>query len=187
MKKSIKLCLLALGLVLACVAAMSPARHPLAPYQREQTKGKIRVVLLKVERATIFSTTGIKDPKPDQFYPVPVLGVTYMIEALGDEPVRHWTGDQSNDDLTIGSRREPADASLPENLTPGVSSGVFGPISHYANGPVELPKSFNEQRSTIQELHERAVPSKTGNLRLQLKVGFNDQRETFVFDNLPVN
>jgi hypothetical protein len=187
MKTKIKIVLPAIAVLLLCAAALSPSVKPLAPYEREQTKGNVRVVLLKIERATIFTSQNVRDAAPDKSYPVPVIGVTYLIEALGNEPIKNWYQDTSDNDILIGSHKIQDDANLPENIIGSAGSGVFRSLSTYKNGPEELPKSFNEKRASVEEIHVRAVSIQSGTMRLQLKVGFNDHPETFIFDKIPVN
>ena len=177
----------AMVLILACVAGALPKVKPLVPYEREQTKGNVRVVLLKVERATIFCTDGIRDPQPGKSYPVPTVGVIYLVEALGNEPIKNWNNNESDENLIIGNQKVRNDSSMPENLIAGGGGGVYGSMTRYANGPVELPKGLNDRRVSVQEIHERAVPLKSNTMRVTLNVGFNDERQTFVFDNIPLN
>jgi hypothetical protein len=186
MKTKIIIAFPAIAILVLCVAALSPSVKPLAPYEREQTIGNVRVVLLKIERATIFTSQNVRDAAPDKSYPVPMIGVTYLIEALGNEPIKNWLMNESDEDISIGGHKVLDATIMPENLISG-SSGVLGSPSTYANGPEELPKSFNKKRSSVEEIHLRAEPSQTGMMHLQLKVGFNDHPETFIFDNIPVN
>jgi len=175
-----------LAVALVGIAAISPAAKPLVPYEREQTKGDIRVVLLKVERATFFVTNGIRNPLPGKFYPVPMVGVTYLVEALGDEPIKNWKDDQSYDGVMIGNRKVNDDASMPENLIGGLFV-ISYPISRYGAEPIKLPKAAKDERRSVEEQYFRAVPLKSGTMQIKIKAGINDKTETFVFDNIPLN
>jgi hypothetical protein len=186
MKKSIKFTLLAFGLFLVCVAAVSPAMKPIAPYEREQMKGNVRVVLLKIEHATIFSTAGISNPQPGKSYPVPVIGVTYLVEALGNELITNWNTYATGEEISIGGRKISGDATfIPENLISG-STRTTSPISA-VNNSMELPKSIDKKRSSVEEIYVRTASSQTGAVRLQLQAGFNGHTETFIFENIPLN
>jgi hypothetical protein len=185
--RSIIVTCVALAAVFAGIAAMSPAVRPLAPYEREQTKRNVRVVLLKVERGTIFTTNGIRDPKPGMSYPVPVVGFTFLVEALGDEPIKNWISHETDDEVLIGNRKARDDSSMPDNLVAGGSGGINPALPYKNRQGIELPESFVEKRSFVHEEYERAVPSKTGTMRLKLITGFNDQKETFIFENIPLN
>jgi len=186
MKTQIKIVLPAIAVLVLCVAALSPSVKPLVPYEREQTKGNVRVVLLKVERATVFTSQNIRDAKPDRSYPVPVIGVTYLVEALGNELIKNWNVYSTGEEITIGGQKVESDAFMPENLIRG-SKGVTSPASAYGNRLGELPKSFDKNRSSVEEIHVPTGSSQRGMVRLQLKAGFNDHPETFIFDNVPLN
>src|SRR5271163_3276681 len=151
MKTKIIIAFPAIAVLVLCVAALSPSVKPLSPYEREQTIGNVRVVLLKIERATVFTSQNVQDAAPDKSYPVPMIGVTYLVEVLGNEPItnRNMYSD-SVEDISIGGHKV-SDSALPENLLPG-SAGNFiaGEISlpnlglNYCE---KLPKSFDKKRS----------------------------------------
>jgi hypothetical protein len=185
MKTKIKIVFPAIAVLVLCVAALSPSVKPLAPYEREQTKGNVRVVLLKIERATVFTSQNVQDAEFGKSYPVPVIGATYLVEALGDEPIKSWNTYADND-ISIGGHKISDNALMPENLISG-SDGVTSPASAYGNRLGELPKSFDKKRSSVEEIYVRSGSFQTGMIHLQIKAGFNDQSETFIFDNIPVN
>jgi hypothetical protein len=193
MKTKIKIVLPAIAILVLCAAALSPSIKPLVPYEREQTKGNVRVVLLRVERATIFTSQNVQGAEPDKSYPVPVIGFTYLVEALGDEPIKHPNtyGYGTGEDISIGGHNV-SENDLPENLIPGSAGSIIpGQVSvgnlGLPNNSVELPKSFDKKRSWAEEIYVRATSSQTGLMRLKLQVGFNDRPETFIFENIPVN
>jgi hypothetical protein len=143
-------------------------------------------VLLRVERATIFTSQNVKDAEPEKSYPVPVIGVTYLVEALGNEPFNHPnTYGCGVDDISIDGKKVSFD-NLPSNLISG-GAGATSPSEHYPDNFIELPKSFDKKRSWIEEGFVRAESSQTGVMRFKIQTGFNDKPETFIFDNIPVN
>jgi hypothetical protein len=189
MKTKIIIAFPAIAILVLCVAALSPSVKPLAPYEREQTRGNVRVVLLKIERATVFTSQNVQGAEPGKSYPVPMIGVTYMVEALGNEPFKNPnTYGDDVEDISIGGHG----VLTPENLIPG-SAGSFTPGEVSAPNlglpydSAELPKSFDKKRSWVEKTYVRAGSSQTGMMRFQLKAGFNDRPETFIFDNIPVN
>jgi hypothetical protein len=186
MKTKIIIASPAIAILVLCIAALSPSVKPLAPYEREQTRGNVRVVLLKIERATIFTSQNVQGAGPDKSYPVPMIGVTYLIEALGSEPIKHWNGYSTGEEISIGGHKISDNALMPENLIPG-SDGITSPASGYGNRLGELPKSFDKKRSSVEELYVRAEPFQTGVTQLKIQAGFNDHPETFIFDNVPLN
>lgn len=167
------------------ISVLPSAKPPITPYEREQTKENVRVVLLKVERSIVFTSQNVQNAEPGKFYPVPMIGITYLVEALGDEPIKSWNT-YSDNDISIGGHKISDNALMPENLIPG-NDGVTSPASAYGNRLGELPKSFDKKRSSVEEIYVRAEPSQAGMMRLQLKAGFNDHPETFIFDNVPMN
>jgi hypothetical protein len=192
-KKIITLSLLAVALISGCATVPPPVPAtavvpPLMPYEREQTNGDIRVVLLKVERATIFTSKNVQNAQPGKSYPVPMIGVTYLVEALGNEPFKHPnTYSCGIDDICIGGCL----VLTPENLYSG-GDGTFIPGETSApnlglSNFIELPKSFDKKRSWVEEGFVRAESSQTGVMQFKIQTGFNDKPETFIFDNVPVN
>jgi hypothetical protein len=119
---------------------------------------------------------------------VATVGVTYLAEALGDEPITNWntfTGNQY-EDIAMGDRHLGNDTSLlPENVIPG-SAGIISPAAQISNS-VELPKGYNEKRSVVQEICMRTEPVASGKMSVKFTVGFNGHPESFKFDNIPVN
>jgi hypothetical protein len=151
------------------MSALSAAVSPVAPYQCVQTKGNVRVVLLKVERGTLFTARNVADAKSDKTYPVPSFDVAYQVEALGDEPINKWN--VQDEEITMGTRRIADGQFLPVNVVAG-GSGETRPAGH---------------RSMIQENHIVAGEVQAGKMTLTLKTGFNEHNETFVFANVPLN
>ena len=52
----------------------------------------------------VFTSDGIRDAAPGKTYPVPTVGITYLIEALGNEAVTNWISDESGDDILVNGR-----------------------------------------------------------------------------------
>jgi hypothetical protein len=133
------------------VANVLPSAKPsLMPYEREQTKGNVRVVLLKVERTTVFTSLNVQNAESGKSYPVPMLGITYLVEALGDEPFKHFNVYSYGGEISINGQKVDDEAFRPQNLNGG-SDGINSPPSAYGNRLGELPKSFDEKRSWIEE------------------------------------
>jgi|GEM_PF-1965397 len=185
-KKLLKLAC-ALSLLTVCVAAISSHPSKIAPFEREQTHGNIRVVLLKVERMTLFTSEGIRDAVPGKIYPVPTFGVTFVAEALGKEPIKNWYSDDADEDLTIEGKRISSDEIFPENLIAGSRSDNSSFAPSFGNGPEMRPKLADEKRAVVMERFIRYGQIPSGKLRLKLKVGINDHPENFVFDGISVN
>lgn len=150
--------------------------NPVWPYECTQTKGNVRVVLMKVERTTIFTSDYVQDAKPGKVYPVTTMGLTYRIEALGDEPIKNWN--VNTDEIAIGGHRVGGE-KLPSNITAGDSSSI---------GPTDAgPRGVSAKRSAIQTVHIRCGSVPSGSATLTLRTGFNDETEKFVFENVPLN
>jgi hypothetical protein len=169
------------------VANVLPSAKPsLMPYEREQTKGNVRVVLLKVERTTVFTSLNVQNAESGKSYPVPMLGITYLVEALGDEPFKHFNVYSYGGEISINGQKVDDEAFRPQNLNGG-SDGINSPPSAYGNRLGELPKSFDEKRSWIEEFYMRSEPPHEGIAQLKITAGFNDHPETFIFENVPLN
>ncbi len=181
--KSILVVCVALTAVLVCVAAISPVVKPLTPYEREQTKGNVRVVLLKVERTTIFNSEGINKPEKGKTYPAPYFGVTFLIEALGEEPVNIWSGSA---EMKIGGQYVSDEKLRPDNLISGRYNANFD-LMAFGSGAIEMPKVANRKRCVVTQCLDRVARNPSGTLQVTIEAGFNKKTETFVFDGIPVN
>lgn len=168
------------GLVLSGCSSPEPAANnnfaaieslPVAPYPCEQTKGNVRVVLKKVEHATIFTADNVQGAIPRAAYPVSTMGITYEVDALGNEPVKNWN--VTTDKLAIDSHVVGGE-TMPANIVPG-SSSILGPAPGVSS------------RSAEQTIHIRCGTVPSGPATLTLKAGFNDETETFVFENVALN
>ena len=169
------------------VASVLPsAKPPITTYEREQTIENVRVVLLKVERSTVFTSQNVQNAEPGKSYPVPMVGITYLVEALGDEPFKHPNVYSYDGEISIDGQKVDDNAFRPQNLNGG-SDGVTSPASGYGNRLGELPKSFDKKRSWIEEVYLRTEPPRAGIAQLKITTGFNDHPETFIFDNVPMN
>lgn len=157
-------------------APFAPAVPLATPYECTRTKGNVRVILVKVERATVFTAENVQDAKPGKVYPVATMGITYLVEALGNEPIKNWN--VTTDEIAIGNHLVGSEA-MPANITPGSSSSI---------GPTETrPRRLSADRCYVEEAHIRCGSVPPGAATLTLKAGFNDETETFVFENVPLN
>jgi hypothetical protein len=177
MKTKIKIAFPIIVVFVLCAAALSPSIKPLVPYEHEQTKGNIRVVLLKTERVTIFNSDGITNAEKGKVYPVPYCGVTFLVEALGKEPIERWYSDDVNLNLI---------QQLPKNLAAGAYYADFD-IGTFGSGAVEIPKFEDKKRCVISQCLYRASSPNSDKLKITINAGINKKTETFVFDDVPVN
>jgi len=143
---------------------------PVVPYEVEQTKGVVQVRLLKVERATAFTSQNVAGALPGKLYAVQTLGASLLVEALGEEPITNWNF--GGLDITIGNR-------------PFQFNGRAGAIRSPSSG--EVPESCNRQRSEVVEDNCRPAPNQTGPISWKFETGFNGHSETFTFENIPQN
>jgi hypothetical protein len=169
------------------VASVLPsAKPPITPYEREQTKENVRIVLLKVERSTVFTSQNVQNAEPGKPYPVPMIGITYLVEALGDEPFKHFNVYSYGGEISIDGKKVDDNAFRPQNLNGG-GDGINSLPSVYGNRLGELPKSFDEKRSWIETVYVRTEPPHGAITQLKITTGFNDHPQTFIFDNVPMN
>ncbi|MBM3833331.1 MAG: hypothetical protein FJ403_08660 [Verrucomicrobia bacterium] len=174
----------ALAALVTCIAAVKSRPPNITPFEREQVRGQVRVVLLKVERATVFTSDGVREGREGKVYPVPMFGVTYLVEALGDEPIKSWFSNHSYDDYMVGNQRLDDGACLPENVVPGGSGFTLG-LSHL-DGPIALPAFKERKRAYIGQQFIRAAQIPHGKLRLKIVAGINDHPEAFWFHDVPL-
>ena len=182
MRTTIKL-ILAVVAAVTCVAAVSSINKPATPYNPEQVKGNVRVVLLRVDRATVFSDEGFREGKPEKIHAIPGLSVVYAVELLGDEPVKHRNSVQNGKLVSVNGK--PLVDAMPENLAGGGHS-ESREYEHYNWGVLKKPAVTNPKRTHVIEVWERGVRVPSGRINLRITTGFNDHKEEFVFENVPV-
>jgi len=182
MKPLLKLTLAAAAVVVCC-AAVSSIYKPATLYNPEQIKGNVRVVLLRVDRTTVFTDVGFRETTPQKIHAIPGLAVIYAVEVLGDEPVKHRNS--VSDGKLVSINGKSISDTMPENLSGGglVSSHEY---ERYNWGVLKKPAVTNPKRTHIEEIWERGVRVPTGKIDIRITTGFNDHKEEFVFENVPV-
>jgi len=181
-KTGIKLTLAAFA-VLLCTAAVLSVGRPVPAYNPEQVKGNIRVVLLRVDQTTVFTDVGFSESVQGKIHAVPGVSVTYLVEMLGDEPVKHRNNVSDGKLITVNGNA--TEDRLPDNLVAG-GHGATYEYSHYDWKMLKKPTVTNAKRSHIEEDWRRGVKVSAGTIDLNIKAGFNDRIEEFVFKNVPV-
>ncbi len=182
MKTFLKSTLVVIAAV-ACCAAVSSINKPVTPYNSEQVKGKVRVVLLRVDRTTVFSDEGFQETTPQKIHAIPGLSVVYAVELLGDEPVTHWNT-VSNDKLVWVNGKPLADTT-PENLAGG-GNQASNEYEYYNWRILKKPSVTNPKRTQVHEVWKRGLRVTSGKIDLHFTTGFNDHKEEFVFEGVPL-
>ena len=182
MNTPIKLALV-LVIALASGAAVSSIKKPVAPYNPEQIQGNVRVVLLRVDRTTLFSDVGFMDTKPQKIHAIPGLSFIYAVELLGDEPVKHWNMVGNGNPVSLNGK--PIGDTSPENLSGGGNKASFE-YEHYNWGVLKKPAVTNSKRTHVFEMWERGLRVPGGKIDLRITTGFNEHKEEFVFKDIPV-
>lgn len=182
MKTPIKLALVVVA-ALACGAAVSSLNKPVAPYNPEQIQGSVRVVLLRVDRTTLFSDEGFRETKPQKIHAIPGLSFVYAVELLGDEPVKQWNVVGNGKPVSLNGK--PIGDTTPENISGG-GHGTSHEYEHYDWGIMRKPAVTNPKRTHVFESWERGLRVPGGKIDLRITTGFNDHKEEFVFKDIPV-
>ena len=182
MKTPIKLALVAVA-ALVCGAAVSSLKKPVAPYNPEQIQGSVRVVLLRVDRTTLFSDVGVTEAKPQKVHAVPGLSYVYAVELLGNEPVKKWNVIGNGNPVSLNGK--PLVDTTPENITGGGLNGSHE-YEHYNWGILKKPDVTNPKRTHVFQVWERGLRVPGGKIDLRITTGFNEHKEEFVFRDIPV-
>ncbi len=169
--------------MLLCTAAVLTVGKPVPAYNPEQVKGGIRVVLLKVDKATVFTDVGFSQSTGGKIHAVPGVGVTYLVELMGTEPIKNWN--HVDDDKLVSINGNVVKDPLPDNLTSGGHSSSHE-YQHYDWRMMKQPAVTNSKRTHVEETWKRGLKVSAGKVDLNIKVGFNDRIEEFVFKNVPV-
>ena len=182
MKTLIKLALVAVA-ALVCGAAVSSLKKPVAPYNPEQIQGNVRVVLLRVDRTTLFSDVGFMSTKPQKIHAIPGLSFIYAVELLGDEPVKQWHMVENGKSASLNGK--PLSDTMPENISGGGARTSLE-YEHYNWGIMKKPAVTNPKRTHVFEMWERGLRMPGGKIDLRITTGFNEHKEEFVFKDIPV-
>jgi hypothetical protein len=150
---------------------------PTQPFEAVQVKGDVRVVLVSVARSVRFSAEGFRTTN-SVVHAIPGLEVTYLVEALGSSKSLKWVT-QTSEVYADGKRI----IDLPGNLAAGGSSG----ISEYRALPdAEKPSVSNPKRTVVHKEWLRGVKIPGKRMDLHIVTGFNEQKENFVFKEIPL-
>jgi hypothetical protein len=182
MKTPIKLALVVVA-ALVSGAAVSSLKKPVAPYNPEQIQGNVRVVLLRVDRTTLFSDEGFASTKPQKIHAIPGLSYTYAVELLGDEPVKQWIMAGNGDLVSLDGK--PIGDTEPENISGGGNKSAFE-YGQYIWGVLKKPAVTNPKRTHVFETWKRGLRVPGGKIDLRITTGFNEHKEEFVFKDIPV-
>ncbi|NJM54992.1 MAG: hypothetical protein HC841_02870 [Verrucomicrobiae bacterium] len=173
-----------LVVVTAVGAAILPSIQRTAVYNPEQTRGFVRIVLLKVERSTVFSDRGFAETSQKEIHAIPGFGFTYMVEALGSDPADNWHVGVNDDTVTANGQK--LSQFKPENLAGGGLSSTH----EYRNfdwAMLRQPEVTDPKRAKIIREWIRGMKSATGKLDLKIVAGFGKHKETFEFKGIPVD
>ena len=170
------------GLVFAVLRGFRSTSR-LRPYNPEQIKGNVRVVLLRVDRTTVFTDEGFREIKPQRIHAIPGLSVIYAVELLGDEPVKHWN--LVSDGKLASVKGKTLGNTTPENIAAGGGDSSHE-YEHYSWGMLKKPAVTNAKRTHVIEMWQRGLRVPSGKIDLRITTGFNDHHEEFVFENIPV-
>jgi hypothetical protein len=151
---------------------------PVRPFTAEQIKGDVRVVLLKVECSTVFSKNGFQSQTNQVVHAIPGIGVTCVVEALGDEPKKNWIS--PNVEVFVAGKRI---SETPENISAGGNSGL-SEFTHFSSE--DKPQVANPKRAVVYQTWMRGLRVDSNKIDLHIAAGFNKQTETFVFKDIPV-
>jgi hypothetical protein len=184
MKSQIKLFLAVAVAALAVGAAVMPPAKPPVPYNPEQAKGKVRVVLLRVDRSTVFSDAGFRNPGNKEIHAIPGIGFAYLVEAMGDEPADNWHMVDTDETVTTNGRK--LSRLAPEYLAGGGHGSMHDYIS-FDWSALRKPVVQNERRSKIVQEWLRGMRTPSDRVDLKITTGFGKHKETFEFKNVPVN
>ena len=168
---------------LLCAAKTIRDARPVAAFEREQTKGFVRVALLSIERTTVFTNRGFRDEATEKVHAVPGFKVSYVVEALGGEPV---TNKLSGDSSVLLDGKDLTEL-VPANLAVGGSAG-WSSFEEASWGDFAMkPEVQNPKRAHIYNKQwHRGVRVPNGRLTLRITTGFNGHKESFVFEGIPV-
>ena len=181
MRTHIQQIYLALALLAACGVVTGAEPRPTTPYNPEQVKGDLRVVLVRVDRTTTFSKEWFTNPENTETHAIPGLSVLYLVEAVGPGPAPKWAPQTSS--VYVKGKKL---SEVAGNLSAGGSSGVVTYQSHGWAGPAQKPKVRDEKKTIVYHEWHRGVRVPTGKIDLHITIGADGKEEQFIFGEIPV-
>jgi hypothetical protein len=168
----------ALGLAGASVAGELP---PTAPYNPEMVTEDLRVVLVRLDRTTTFSTNGFRMEDNTEIHAIPGVTVVYLVEDLRRGPKRKWSYQKS---VMYVQGKEVSEVAA--NLSAGGSSVLLEYDSPGWASPAEKPKVRDARRALVHKEWHRGIRMPSGKLDLHIKVSADGEEKEFVFKDVPV-
>ena len=132
-----------------CGAALSPSLkidRPAPAYNPEQTKGNVRVVLLRLDRTTVFTDDGFSNTHNVHLRAVPGWKVVYLVEPLGNEAIANAHGGWANGFVNGKALSE----SGAEDVVSGGTGGVHSYSSYHWEDGTRKPQVRDPKRTIIR-------------------------------------
>lgn len=106
-----------------------------------------------------------------------------MVELLGDEPVKHWNTVRNGKLASVNGK------TLDDTLIENLAGGGLDTSLEYANynwGVLKKPDVTNPKRTHVIEIWERGLRIASAKVDLHITTGFNDHKEDFIFEGVPL-
>jgi hypothetical protein len=187
MKSQVKILMAMLVAAAAVGATIVPNSKPAEEYNPERVQGDVRVVLIEVSKVTMFGNENLRNhpDKGSAIVAVPGMRITYLIESLGEEPLKTW-GTLSAPVVTVTGSGESVTRHVAENIVPG-GTDFQTDYSNFHGVGVRLPQVTNNKRALVRVVWQRGVRARSSQIDIKLNAGFNEHREKFVFQNVPLD
>ena len=184
MNRNIIVLILFLATVSAVIAAIKKTEEIEPVSSASKTIGDTRVTLVNIARTVTLSNQYVHghDDKKGQLYAVPGVYVEFIIERLGDTPIKtgpHFGGTE-----------------FWEN---GKKISALGSVIHGDTGEVkqykafenrlgfDMPETDNPDRAYIQFISDRGIVFTSKRIEVRIQTGFDDKKpQWFVFENIPI-
>ncbi|MBT3373974.1 MAG: hypothetical protein HOJ57_15745 [Lentisphaerae bacterium] len=146
----------------------------------EQTQGEVKVILVSVQKGRTFLPTSADSPDhpPGDSY----VRVTYLMECLGDAPIRKTNS--GGDTLWDGGKKlDLLGGNLPARDSFMITD--FGGISEFSE--FVLPKGLVKGRTKVMRTLIFGSMPHLATIEIRIKTGFNDATHEFRFVGVPVS
>jgi len=148
------------------------------------TIGDTQVTLVNVARTISLSNQYVhgQDDQQGQLYAVPSVYVEFLIEWLGDTPIKTGPHDGGIEFWENGKKISTLDS---------VIDGGVGETKQYqsieSTFGFDMPKVDNPDRASIRIISERGFVFKSKRIEVRIRTSFDENElQWFVFENIPI-
>ena len=185
MKRSIVVSSILFIVMVSTIIASTKTTKDIEPITSTSvTIGDTRVTLVNIARTVSLSNQYVhgQDDQQGQLYAVPSVYVEFLIERLGDTPIKTGPHDGGIEFWENGKKI---------SALGSVINGGVGETKQYqsieSTFGFDMPKVDNPDRARIRIISERGFVFKSKRIEVRIRTSFDENElQWFVFENIPI-